>query len=546
MPLKQVLFSFVLFSLSSYPVIAQTQNVQFNQVINLNGDMQLNSLQFPDGSKIETFSQTQRQILVNQNPNPLTANHVVGSTGQPFVQLSQNSMTISTNNASDLVGAQIEMAIPQATLDQNGVSADNTFVAMLAPDRQSWMVMESQKSVNTTDSTVRMIKMNSIDGEFMAIGRKTVETSNVLSPFGQQQSVNITGSGIQEVEFTDGFRMSLKASMPMTVSTDVVNGVSSGMITNGVMPVNNYRYLVNSNLAGVIPNLNNMMAVVQLPVNAVRVMDMAMRMGAGGNGSVTLSVQQRAVLQNPGGANGVQPQKRQKASSTSKKSAGAVGSKTSSGVAMATGASEASATSEAASDATEAASAPATESAASAESASASPSTDASAAANSSTSTQPQSGNTGGASNTNPQSPAATQLLLAPTFTPINARAALDTTGGQSRIAVPVTQVDGEFILTMGMGTQRAAAEGQLGASASTGGLTISMAELQSLVEQQKNGGIMPTWSMMQQLMNEAQGQGARPAGEPAPAGAAAEPARPAVKPRSIRLNKARGVPFVV
>lgn len=89
----------------------------------------------------------------------------------------------------------------------------------------------------STDSTVRMIKMNSIDGEFMAIGRKTVETSNVLSPFGQQQSVNITGSGIQEVEFTDGFRMSLKASMPMTVSTDVVNGVSSGMITNGVMPV---------------------------------------------------------------------------------------------------------------------------------------------------------------------------------------------------------------------------------------------------------------------------------------------------------------------
>ena len=111
--------------------------------------MQLNSLQFTDGSKIETFSQTQRQILVNQNPSPLPANHVVGSTGQPFVQLSQNSMIISTNNASDLVGAQIEMAIPQATLDQNGVSADNTFVAMLAPDRQSWMVVESQKSVNT-------------------------------------------------------------------------------------------------------------------------------------------------------------------------------------------------------------------------------------------------------------------------------------------------------------------------------------------------------------------------------------------------------------
>lgn len=111
--------------------------------------MQLNTLIFPDGSKIETFSQSQKQVLVNQNTIPIAANHVVGSTGQPFVQLSPNSMIIATNNASDLVGAQIEMPIQQATLDQNGVSADNTFVAMLAPDKQSWMVIEGIKSVNT-------------------------------------------------------------------------------------------------------------------------------------------------------------------------------------------------------------------------------------------------------------------------------------------------------------------------------------------------------------------------------------------------------------
>jgi hypothetical protein len=111
--------------------------------------MQLNTLVFPDKSKIETYSQTQRQILVNQNPSPLTANHVVGTSGQPFVQLSQNSMTIATNGATDLVGAQIEFNIDQATLDQNGVTADNTFVAMLDTNRQAWVVMETMKSVNT-------------------------------------------------------------------------------------------------------------------------------------------------------------------------------------------------------------------------------------------------------------------------------------------------------------------------------------------------------------------------------------------------------------
>lgn len=163
----QLYLTFVLVSLRlSYPVIAQSQNVQFGQVSNLNGDvrpspllndhtlttyvqMQLNSLTFPDNSKIETFSQTQRQILVNQNPAPVPASHVMGSTGQPFVQLSQNSLTISTNNATDLVGAQIEMPINAAMLQQMNITPDNTFVAMLSPNRQAWIIMEGQKSVNT-------------------------------------------------------------------------------------------------------------------------------------------------------------------------------------------------------------------------------------------------------------------------------------------------------------------------------------------------------------------------------------------------------------
>jgi hypothetical protein len=81
-----------------------------------------------------------------------------------------------------------------------------------------------------------MVKMTNIDGEYMAIGRQTTETSTVLNPFGSK-SVNISGSGIQEAEFSDGFRMSVKATQPMTVQTDVVNGVSTSMTANGIMPV---------------------------------------------------------------------------------------------------------------------------------------------------------------------------------------------------------------------------------------------------------------------------------------------------------------------
>jgi len=110
--------------------------------------MQLNRLTFPDGSRIETFSQEQRQILVNQNPAPLPANRVIGSTGQPFVQMTSTSMTIATNNATDLVGAQLIMSIPPQMLQAMNVVASNTFVAKLSPDRQTWNVVESVKSVN--------------------------------------------------------------------------------------------------------------------------------------------------------------------------------------------------------------------------------------------------------------------------------------------------------------------------------------------------------------------------------------------------------------
>ena len=57
---------------------------------------------------------------------------------------------------------------------------------------------------------------------------------------------------------------------------------------------------------------------------------------------------------------------------------------------------------------------------------------------------------------TNGNNPVATQLLLAPTFTPVQANAVLDQ--ANMRIAVPVRQVDGEYILTMQvMGAAQAA-----------------------------------------------------------------------------------------
>lgn len=181
---------------------------------------------------METFSQKQQQLIVNQQTPSVSANQVTGTTGNPFVALQQNSMVISTNGATDLVGGQIEMTMSAATLQQAQINPDNTYVAMLSPDRQTWMIQEAVRSINNTDMTVRMVKRQNIDGEYMMLGRQTGGTETQLTTFGNDQAsqVRITGSGLQENEFQDGFRMSIKATQPMTMNVNVKKGIDSSML----------------------------------------------------------------------------------------------------------------------------------------------------------------------------------------------------------------------------------------------------------------------------------------------------------------------------
>jgi hypothetical protein len=81
--------------------------------------------------------------------------------------------------------------------------------------------------------TVRMTKRTSIDGEYMALGRQTVETAASILPFGKDQAAAavFSGSGLQEAEFQDGLRMSVRATQPVTMNVDVVKGVDSSMLT---------------------------------------------------------------------------------------------------------------------------------------------------------------------------------------------------------------------------------------------------------------------------------------------------------------------------
>lgn len=65
--------------------------------------------------------------------------------------------------------------------------------------------------------------------------------------------------------------------------------------------------------------------------------------------------------------------------------------------------------------------------------------------------------------------PAATNLLLSPTFVPINQNAVFD--AQNNRVAVPVSQIDGEYIITVGMqgATGQTGQTGQTGTTGTTG-----------------------------------------------------------------------------
>jgi X-X-X-Leu-X-X-Gly heptad repeat protein len=133
-----------------------------------------------------------------------------------------------------------------------------------------------------------------------------------------------------------------------------------------------------------------------------------------------------------------------------------------------------------------------------------------------------------GGTPTNGNNPVATQLLLAPTFTPIQADVVLDTVN--MRVAFPVSAVDGEFLITMQTGAPQAQApqaapegQGQTPAAPQgqgqtpptpqqTEGLQTPTPEGQTppAGEATPTEGARPT---------ESQTPEARPAGEVAPAG---------------------------
>jgi hypothetical protein len=205
---------------------------------------------FQDGLALDLFSPKNRTLVVQQNTSPLPGNFVTGSSGEPFMAVQNYSYIIKMNETANDLIAKIEIPYDPVVLAQMGIQPTNTYVGTLAADKKSWVIDETTRNVHQTENNTRIIKMTSLDGEFILLGRVTTDTSNIFVQYGQgvTRTVNVTGGGRQEAEFVDGLRFSMvaPAGKQVRMNVDLKNGIDPASLPAGMTALNSYSWVVNT------------------------------------------------------------------------------------------------------------------------------------------------------------------------------------------------------------------------------------------------------------------------------------------------------------
>ena len=204
---------------------------------------------FQDGLALDLFSPKNRTLVVKQNTSPLGAQFITGNSGEPFVAVSNYSYIIQMNETANDLIAKIEIPYDPAMLSTMGIQEANTYVATLSQDKKSWTVNDATRNVHREENNTRIIKMTSLDGEYLLVGRQTVDTSNIFVQYGQgaTRTVNITGGpGVQEAEFIDGLRFSVQSGDAMTMNVDIKQGIDPGTLPANTVSLNSYAWIVNT------------------------------------------------------------------------------------------------------------------------------------------------------------------------------------------------------------------------------------------------------------------------------------------------------------
>lgn len=211
---------------------------------------------FKDGLALDLFSPKNRTLTVRQNTAPLPGHFVTGSTGETFVAAMNYSYIIKMNETAQDLIAKIEIPYEPATLAAMGIQEANTYVGTLAPDGKSWVVDERTRNVHRTENNTRIIKMTSMDGEYILLGRQSADVTNIFVQYGQgaTRTVNVTAGGRQEAEFVDGLRFSMVSQANVAMNVDLANGVLPDTLPAGTRSLYSFAWAVNTSNPAVAMN----------------------------------------------------------------------------------------------------------------------------------------------------------------------------------------------------------------------------------------------------------------------------------------------------
>ncbi|KJZ71280.1 hypothetical protein HIM_09353 [Hirsutella minnesotensis 3608] len=221
-------------------VAADDPLAKFGDTVPVLGQMARTDQDFVDGLALDLFSPVNRTLVVTNNSSPLPGNFVTGSSGEGFVNLSKYSWIIKFNETAEDLIAKIELPYDPTALKQQGIDVSNTYVGTLAADGKSWVVSEAQRNVHISENKTRIIRMTSLDGEYMLLGRKSEDTTHIFVQYGQgaTRTVNVTeGDKFQEAEFVDGLRFKIRSAQSFPMNVDLANGIDPASLPENTIPL---------------------------------------------------------------------------------------------------------------------------------------------------------------------------------------------------------------------------------------------------------------------------------------------------------------------
>jgi len=208
------------------------------------------SITYPDGFALDILSPTNRTLTVTQNQSPLPANFITGSAGDaatPFLQLSPFSYIVTTSeHAGDLI-AQIAIPYSPTDITAKGIQAANTYVAVLAADKRSWVIDDSTRNIQRAENRTRIEKLTSVSGEYMLVGRQSTDMGNIFVTYGTgpENTVRLNGGvGVQEAEFMDGLRMSVQTNVSVEMTVELNEGINPGTLNDNITALNTFTWNV--------------------------------------------------------------------------------------------------------------------------------------------------------------------------------------------------------------------------------------------------------------------------------------------------------------